>query len=133
MFGIVVKFVMAQKLWGAFKGDDTVGKPLDEGLKRMMLYYKGLVKKHTPVDVGRLRGSITHRFAPGIGRVGTNVDYAHFVEYGTVNMEARHVMPGSQKRVFGVGPFSFAYELLKSWLDKGEHKVQKDIEKRFEV
>lgn len=40
-----------------------------------------------PVDTGRLRASITHEIEPtGLhitGRVGTNVEYAPFVELGT--------------------------------------------------
>ena len=41
------------------------------------------------VDTGRLRSSITHEVKPGEGRVGTNVEYAQFVEYGTSKMKPR--------------------------------------------
>lgn len=131
MIGIIVKFKMAQKLWDFFKKSDTITKPLDSGIKRTVLYYEGLTKKHTPVDTGRLRSSITYNITPSFGRVGTNVQYAEFVEYGTPKMEARHVTPGSSRRVLGTGPFTKALELLKSWMDAGSHNVQTEIEKRF--
>jgi len=47
------------------------------------------------VDTGRLRASITHRIEGGgyeertIGYVGTNVEYAPYLEFGTSKMAAR--------------------------------------------
>ena len=39
-----------------------------------------------PVDTGNLKGSITHRVTPDFGRirgfVGTNVEYAPYIEFG---------------------------------------------------
>ena len=42
-----------------------------------------------PVDTGNLRDSITHEVDEEEARVGTNVDYAPHLEYGTVNMAAQ--------------------------------------------
>lgn len=42
-------------------------------------YAKGLV----PVDTGRLRASITHKTINNDEYIGTNVDYAPYVEFGT--------------------------------------------------
>ena len=48
-------------------------------------------KELCPVDTGRLRNSITHETAAGEKAVyiGTNVEYAQFVEGGTSRMKAR--------------------------------------------
>ena len=47
--------------------------------------------KECPVDTGRLRNSITHEVDMGDKSVviGTNVEYAAFVELGTSKMRAR--------------------------------------------
>ena len=48
-------------------------------------------KETVPVDTGRLKNSITHE-VEGDGRavvIGSNVEYAPFVELGTVKMSAR--------------------------------------------
>lgn len=62
---------------------------------------RGGGKPHTPskpgqpprVDTGRLRASITHEVHEGFltvtARVGTNVKYAIFLEFGTSKMAAR--------------------------------------------
>jgi HK97 gp10 family phage protein len=48
-------------------------------------------KQKCPVDTGRLRASITTQLSSdGFGaEIGTNVDYAEYVEFGTVKMEAQ--------------------------------------------
>jgi HK97 gp10 family phage protein len=50
-------------------------------------------KRLCPVDTGRLRGSITHALATdSVGLyadIGSNVEYAVFVELGTSRMPAR--------------------------------------------
>jgi len=107
-----------------------VAKPLTNGIRKITLYYDGLVKKATVVDTGRLRSSITNRIQPNMGEVGTNVKYASFIEYGTEKMEARHMERGSKK--LGQGMFDYALGLLRTWLDRGEHGIHKDIDARFE-
>lgn len=42
-----------------------------------------------PVRTGRLRGSITSEYDGNSAQVGTNVEYAPYVEYGTYKMSAR--------------------------------------------
>lgn len=49
---------------------------------------EGFVSLLTPVDTGRLRNSITHEVGENEVIVGTNVEYAQFVEF---NEKARHV------------------------------------------
>ena len=42
-----------------------------------------------PVDTGNLRDSVTYEVDEDEARVGTNVDYAPHLEYGTVKMAAQ--------------------------------------------
>ncbi|KKN03670.1 hypothetical protein LCGC14_1105330 [marine sediment metagenome] len=124
-----LKFIGGKKLFNALKSSKTIAKPLDNGIRRITLQYENLVKKATVVDTGRLRSSIHHELNPKRASVGTNVQYAQFVEYGTSKMEARH-MEGSAK-VLDEGMFAHAWGKLKDWLSKGKHDIQVDIDKEF--
>lgn len=46
-------------------------------------------KEITPVDTGRLRNSITHEVDGKEVYIGTNVEYAPHVEYGTIKQTAQ--------------------------------------------
>lgn len=46
-------------------------------------------KEITPVDTGRLRNSITHEVDGKEVYIGTNVEYAPPVEYGTIKQKAQ--------------------------------------------
>ena len=61
------------------------------GLERCGLKAEGIAKENCPVDTGRLRGSIAHKVVPAEKAVyiGTNVEYAAYVECGTVKMAAQ--------------------------------------------
>ncbi len=50
---------------------------------------KTQITKVGAVDTGRLRNSITHTSDEDTAYVGTNVEYAAYVEYGTSKMAAR--------------------------------------------
>lgn len=56
-------------------------------VKSTCVKIEAAAKRLCPVDTGRLRSSITHdvnrRGRTVVGRVGTNVDYAKHVEFGT--------------------------------------------------
>lgn len=55
-----------------------------KALNRACLVIENEAKRECPVDTGMLRDSITHRVENGnTGIVGTNVEYAPYVEYGT--------------------------------------------------
>lgn len=57
---------------------------------RLVLRVEGVAKRICPVDTGRLRASISSRVEPGpVGVVGTNVEYAPYVELGTVHTPAQ--------------------------------------------
>lgn len=44
---------------------------------------EGHAKRGTPVDTGRLRNSIGHQVDGNEVYIGTNVEYAPYIEYGT--------------------------------------------------
>lgn len=66
-------------------------KALENGLTAIGMTAEGHAKRQTPVDTGRLRNSITHavKAEEKAVYIGTNVEYAPFVELGTVKMRER--------------------------------------------
>jgi HK97 gp10 family phage protein len=56
---------------------------LERALTRCAQAVQGAAKKKCPVDTGRLRGSIVTEVHEDYALVGTNVEYAPYVEYGT--------------------------------------------------
>lgn len=66
-------------------------KAIQNGLTAIGMTAEGHAKKETPVDTGRLRNSITHAIDTDeqAAYIGTNVEYAPYVELGTVKMQAR--------------------------------------------
>jgi HK97 gp10 family phage protein len=73
-----------------FKGPDSA---MGKALTKRAISTVRHAKRMCPVDTGRLRSSITHEVggdAEGmVARVGTNVEYAKYLEYGTSRMSAR--------------------------------------------
>lgn len=130
MAGFTIKLLGAKTLVNALRSKKTVGTPLEKGIRKTTLKMEALTKKATVVDTGRLRSSITHRIAGSRGFVGTNVNYAAFVEYGTKTMEARHA-EGGKPRVLKKGMFAYALEQLNKWLGRGEKDIASGIEKEF--
>lgn len=53
---------------------------------------EGHAKALTPVDTGRLRNSISHTADSDAAYIGTNVEYAPYVEYGSVHNKAHHML-----------------------------------------
>ena len=49
-------------------------------------------KQETPVDTGRLRNSISHTVDGEAAYIGTNVEYAPYVELGTSRAKAHHML-----------------------------------------
>ena len=63
---------------------------IDEALNRGALQIEGDAKRGCPVQTGNLRASITSDLSkPLVKEVGSNVEYAEFVEYGTRYKAAR--------------------------------------------
>ncbi len=67
--------------------------PIGVDLLKKAVQVETAAKRFCPVDTGRLRSSITHELgtdARGLAaRVGTNVEYAPYVELGTARMAPR--------------------------------------------
>lgn len=72
---------------------EQVLSALDSGIAAALeecgLTAEGYAKKKCPVDTGRLRASITHEVDGETALIGTNVEYAYFVEVGTSRMKAQ--------------------------------------------
>ena len=56
---------------------------LEKGLEKACLIVENSAKQNCPVDDGQLRQSISHTVKGTSGEVGTNVEYAPYVEVGT--------------------------------------------------
>lgn len=63
-----------------------------EAVKQATLIADAEAKKKAPVDTGNLRASISMEVDGLEGTVGTNVEYAPFVEYGTSRQPAQPFM-----------------------------------------
>lgn len=59
--------------------EEVINKALEQGCQLV----ENSAKDNCPVDTGQLRASITHEVSNLQGVVGTNVEYAPFVEFGT--------------------------------------------------
>ena len=58
-------------------------KSLKKGIEKACIRVEADAKKNCPVDDGILRASITHEVEENQGTVGSNVEYAPYVELGT--------------------------------------------------
>ena len=62
------------------------------GLEAIGLTAEGHAKNETPVDTGRLRNSINHATDDDAAYIGTNVEYAPYVELGTRGRKGVHML-----------------------------------------
>jgi len=141
MSGFSMKLIGAQEVVSAL--NKGTKKPVENNLSKLALKVERNVKMATVVDTGRLRASVgggSYRggsYPKGYGiekgadfaRIGTNVEYAEFVEYGTPNMEARHMEGGA--KVLGEGMFEYVLRQMQSDLKDFEVKVVKETESEF--
>lgn len=65
---------------------------LEQKLKEACVLVQDTAKQNCPVDTGRLQGSITYQVEGKEGVVGTNVEYAPYVEAGTYKMAGKHYL-----------------------------------------
>lgn len=84
---IVIKVEGLDKLIRKLGPEAILGKPLRGAFFASGAVLETSAKKRAPVDQGHLRASITHEEDPSPvpiwGRVGTNLKYAPYMEYGT--------------------------------------------------
>ena len=62
------------------------------GLEAIGMTAEGHAKKETPVDTGRLRNSISHATDDEAAYIGTNVEYAPYVELGARGRDGKHML-----------------------------------------
>lgn len=129
-------------------GGDTVARTLKdlsgralssivEAVWQSELIVEGEAKRRCPVGVsrpgytgGRLRASIaaddpTVRGDLVVGIVGTNVEYAPFVEYGTGQRGAASNVEHPGEYVYGPKPGMSAHPYLRPALDENANEIQK--------
>ena len=70
-------------------------KAKKRGLEAIGLTAEGNAKKETPVDTGRLRNSISHTADDEAAYIGTNVEYAPYVELGARGRQGKHMLQRS--------------------------------------
>lgn len=80
---------------------------LDEQLAQVItkgcLAIEADAKRQCPVDTGNLRRSITTKVKGTSGEVGTNVEYAPYVEYGTRHQVAQpFLIPALQSNISSI-------------------------------
>ena len=68
---------------------EKIARARERSLEKIGLVAEGYAKKLCPVDTGRLRNSITHEVDDRDVFIGTNVEYAPPVEYGTRKQKAQ--------------------------------------------
>lgn len=67
-------------------------KAINRGLEAIGLTAEGYAKDETPVDTGRLRNSINHSTDKDSAYIGTNVEYAVYVELGSRGKDGKHML-----------------------------------------
>lgn len=72
---------------------------LRRALEEVGLVAEGYAKRLCPVDTGRLRNSITHvtNYGAKAVYIGTNVEYAEYVEKGTSRQEKQPFLEPAAK------------------------------------
>lgn len=68
---------------------------IPRGLEAIGLTAEGYAKKNTPVDTGRLRNSIGHAVEDKAAYIGSNVEYAPYVELGARGRKGVHMLQRS--------------------------------------
>lgn len=68
---------------------DALSYQKARALNSIGLTAEGYAKKECPVDTGRLRASISHAKDDDAAYIGTNVEYAPYIELGTSRMKPR--------------------------------------------
>lgn len=88
---------------------EAIDQALAKALEEVGLVAEGYAKKACPVDTGRLRNSITHQVRPSEKSVyiGTNVEYAPYVELSTSRTKGQPFLrpaatehEGTYKKIF---------------------------------
>ena len=73
----------------------AIEKAIERGLEAIGQTAEGYAKENTPVDTGRLRNSISHAVEDDAVYIGSNVEYAPYVELGSPTVKAHHMLQKS--------------------------------------
>lgn len=68
---------------------DEMKKTMERALEKIGMVGEAYAKEECPVDTGTLRNSISHAVDDNTAIIGTNVEYAPYVELGTSKMDAQ--------------------------------------------
>lgn len=68
---------------------NALPEQIAQALEAIGLVAEGYAKEECPVDTGRLRNSISHARDDNAAYIGTNVEYAPYVELGTSRQKAQ--------------------------------------------
>jgi len=134
--GMIIKWVGADKLIKTLTSKDTVGKPVEAGLKKIAQntqreLVKATVRKTgtaksniaaAPIQYAQFSAIVTYSSGPGSS-------YIPYLETGTSKMAARH--EESKQKVLGVGMFSYVKKWLAGKVDDAAKDIAKDIEDRI--
>lgn len=71
---------------------EALAEAKKRGLEAIGITAEGHAKKITPVDTGRLRNSIGHATDDEAAYIGSNVEYAPYVELGSRGREGKHML-----------------------------------------
>lgn len=68
---------------------EAIKKATHRGLTAASLFVQARASENAPVDTGRLSASIANEVFDDYALIGTNVEYAPYVELGTSRQEAQ--------------------------------------------
>ena len=133
---------MTKMEWYGDEKIKNVRAALPIAIKKACIIVEASAKEYSPVGVyakgtgrvgGNLKGSITHTAGAESGRVGTNVDYAPHVEFGT----RPHVIKVKNAKILSDGvsffgkevnhPGTAAQPFLRPAADKNRARVAREI------
>lgn len=84
---------------------NALDKAIEEALEEIARECEHHVREdYVPVDTGRLKNSISHRVKGNAAKIGSNVEYAAWVELGTCKMKAQpYLKPAAQNHMNDYG------------------------------
>lgn len=113
--------------------DKAAEKALTRGIRKATARVQASAKKLAPVDTGRLRGSITSRIEKNgnsiSGAVGTVVEYASYVEFGTGQRGDQEVEHREDWE--GMPPQPFLYPALELNREKIKEDIANELHKEL--
>ena len=108
-------------------------KTLKKAMEKTVLEIEAEAKRRCPVDTGRLRSSINPKVkSPTEGSVGTNVEYAKYVEYGTRRRDKGSGNGRGRGRGRGNHPGMRAQPFLEPAFIVGKKRAKKYFNEAFD-